>query len=55
MQAKAKKSKGSKKYVDAPRYKVIYGYENEFKSQFNKVLTVALRDVEKTLLNMVKK
>jgi len=44
-----KKLKGDKKYVDAPRLKAIYGYEDLFKKQFGNALSLGLSDVKKQI------
>ena len=44
---KPKKLKGNKKYVDAPRFKAIYGYEDVFKKQFSNIFRVAIKEVNK--------
>jgi hypothetical protein len=44
----------AKRYKDKPRYKAINGYEKEFKKQFSSVLSLALKDVEKKMYQMIK-
>lgn len=51
----SKKLKTSKKYTDAPRYKVTYGYEDSFKDMFNKVTKAMVHDIEVKAKAMVRK
>jgi hypothetical protein len=44
----------AKKYPDAPRFKVIFGYEAEFKAGFSQIMEIALRDVKNTVLKISK-
>jgi len=41
----SKKLKGEKKYSDAPRFKVTYGYEDSFKNMFNKASEQMVKDI----------
>ncbi len=43
--SKAKPLKSSKRYVDAPRFKAIYGYEDDFKNNFKKYLVDAQKEI----------
>jgi hypothetical protein len=45
----ANKLKGDKRYVDAPRYKAIYGYEDDFKKNWKAMMSVALTDITNKL------
>lgn len=48
----AKKLKSNKRYVDAPRFKAIYGYEDDFKNSFNRNLISAQKEIIDRMLNM---
>jgi len=50
-----KKLESSKKYTDAPRYQVTYGYEDSFKNMFNKVTKAMVQDIETKAKAMVRK
>ena len=41
----AKPLKKDKRYRDAPRYPVIYAYEDDFKNSWRDIMKVALKDV----------
>ncbi len=53
----AKKQDGTlkKKYKDMPRFKAIYGYENQFKSSYDKILRNMTMEISKTLVGFSKK
>jgi hypothetical protein len=40
----SKPLKGNKKYHDAPRYPVIYQYEDDFKDNWKRMLKVAIAE-----------
>lgn len=42
-----------KKYKDAPRYKVIVKYEDDFKDNFSNILNVMVKDIDKTIKKML--
>ncbi len=52
---KSKKLKSDKKYTDAPRFKVTYGYEDSFKYKFKECIKAINKDISATALKMVKK
>ena len=51
---KPKSLKKDKKYKDAPRYKTIYGYEDEIKFEFKKTLLETGVELESTMKKMLK-
>lgn len=47
--------KKTKKYLDAPRYKAISGYESEFKEQFKKELGLMTKEMVVVMMKMAPK
>jgi hypothetical protein len=45
---------GNPKYKDAPRLPMIYDYEGEFKSNYNKSLKVMSTELAKKMISFVK-
>jgi len=45
----SKPLKGNKRYTDAPRFKVIYGYEDEFKLGFQKEMVAMQKELLTTM------
>jgi hypothetical protein len=43
------------KYMDAPRYKMIYQYENEFKKEFDKMTLNMIKQIGSKLKNFNEK
>lgn len=41
----SKKSKSDKQYIDAPRFKTIYGYEDDFKNSFRTLLGQMTKEI----------
>lgn len=50
---KAKSLKSDKRYKDAPRYKAVYGYEDEFKDSFQPVVTSMVKEIVTTAKTMM--
>jgi len=46
---KPTKLKSNGKYVDAPRFKAIYGYEDEFKKAWSGMMQICLLEVAKKI------
>lgn len=51
---KPKKLEKNKRYKDAPRFKVIYGYEDSFKNAFEKSVNRMAEDIIQTANKMVR-
>lgn len=51
----SKKLKGDKRYADAPRFKVTYGYEDSFKNMFKKASEQMVKDIVITAQKIVRK
>ena len=54
IKAEIPKLKGKPKYKDAPRFKMIYYYEGEFKSNYNKSVKVLTTELASTMIKFVK-
>jgi hypothetical protein len=52
--AQIPKMKGNKKYKDAPRYGLIYDYENNVKENWKKTTDDILKDLKKKMNEFVK-
>lgn len=50
--AKDKTGKLKPKYKDAPRYKAIHGYEDEFKDNFTKLSRQMAKDVVRKIADL---
>ena len=50
---KAAPLKGNKVYKDAPRFKAIYGYEDDFKKKFSLNVRKMLQEVSTLSLRMI--
>ena len=50
--SKAKPLKSDKRYKDAPRFKVIYGYEDDFKLSFKKNLIEMQKELVSTIIKI---
>ena len=48
----SKSLKGDKRYKDAPRFKTIYGYEDDFTKGFKKELVSLQKELITTMWNM---
>jgi hypothetical protein len=48
----SKPLKGDKRYKDAPRFKVIYGYEDDFKTGFMKEMVSMQKELLTTMNTM---
>lgn len=42
---KSSKLKGNKKYTDAPRFRVTYGYEDAFKKKASMMINAMVKDI----------
>lgn len=52
---KAKRLEKDGRYKDAPRFQVIYGYENDFKNKFKKNTKRMVEEVSALAMKMVSK
>lgn len=43
-----------RRYKDAPRFQLIYAYEDRFKKQFNRHLDMMMVELGKTMMDVVK-
>ena len=50
---KANKLKGDGRYVDAPRFKAIYGYEDDFKNCFDQTVSSMVKEIVVTTKSML--
>lgn len=50
---KPRKLKTDKRYTDAPRYKVIYGYEDEFRDAFPPIASQMVKEIVTTAKGML--
>jgi len=48
------KMKNKPQYKDAPRFPMIYDYEGEMKSNYNKIVKVMSTELAKTMVQFVK-
>ncbi len=48
----AKSLKENKRYKDAPRFRVIYGYEDNFRLSFQEEMVLMQKDLLKTMHKM---
>lgn len=46
--------KGDKRYKDAPRFQLIYGYEDAFKNSYNKHLKMMTVEIAKAMTDATK-
>lgn len=49
---KAKSLKGDKRYKDAPRYNVIFAYEDDFKKEFENQSRKMMKEIVGTMKEM---
>lgn len=47
--------KSDKRYKDAPRFQLIYGYEDAFKNSYNKHMKMMMTEMSKAMMDMTKK
>lgn len=45
--------KSDGRYKDAPRYQVIYGYEDEFKQSFSPIMTQMIKEIIRSAKTMI--
>lgn len=45
--------KSDKRYKDAPRYQVIYGYEDEFREAFPPIIKQMIKEITVTANDMI--